>query len=373
MSSIWNNGIQLSVFGESHADAVGVVIDRLPAGQSIDMQKVAHFMRRRQAKSDGTTTSRIEPDIPEVLSGLHGGTTNGTPLALLIRNTNTRPQDYQNIRDAVRPGHSDYTGYLRYRGANDPRGGGHFSGRLTAPLVAAGAICAQILMPYGISVGAFLVALQHIADDIPDCLSMTRQHLEEIRSLPFPARDPAVAAQMIQVIQAARMSGDSVGGMIQCIALGMPAGIGSPLFDGLESTISQLIFSIPGTKGIEFGQGFQSALQAGSQHNDAFYSDPDDPSIIKTKTNRHGGILGGISSGMPIIFRVAVKPTPSISIPQDTVNLANKQNIKLRITGRHDPCIAVRAVPVVEACCNIALLSAIIGQNGIDGTRSITI
>lgn len=362
MSSIWNNGIQLSIFGESHSAAIGVIIDNLPAGVPIDMERVQAFMKRRQAKSDGTTTSRVEPDVPEVQSGLYQGTTNGTPLALFIRNTNVRSQDYQNVQTTVRPGHADFTGHLRYQGANDIRGGGHFSGRLTACMVAAGAICGQILEQYGVYAVAHLLSVHNIVCKKLDTQTLTRKKIEEIRSLPFPVIDEIKRIRIIETIQKARLSMDSVGGIVECAALGMPAGIGSPIFDNLESLISSMMFSIPGVKGIEFGEGFNASQLMGSENNDPFYLDGD---IVKTKTNHHGGILGGISSGMPIDFRLAFKPTPSIAKEQDTVDLTEHKETKLSIVGRHDPCIAARAVPVVEACCNTALLSAIIKQKGV--------
>lgn len=362
MSSIWNNGIGLSIFGESHSPAIGVVIDNLPAGKPIDMEKVQQFMKRRQAKSDGTTTSRMEPDIPEIQSGLYQGTTNGTPLAFLIQNTNTRSQDYNNVQTTVRPGHADYTGYLRYQGANDIRGGGHFSGRLTACLVAAGAVCGQILEEYHVYSVAHLLSVHDITCPKLNAQALTKKKIEEIRTLPFPVIEEDKRAQMIETIQKARINQNSVGGIIECTTIGFPAGIGSPMFDSLESIISSIMFSIPGVKGIEFGAGFDSAHMMGSENNDPFYFDHE---RVKTKTNHHGGILGGISSGMPIDFRLALKPTPSISLQQDTVDLSSHQDTKLNIVGRHDPCIAVRAVPVVEACCNIALLSALIKQKGL--------
>jgi chorismate synthase len=362
MSSIWNNGIQLSVFGESHSQAIGVVIDHLPAGKPIDFAKVREFMRRRQAKSDGTTTSRIEPDLPEVLSGYYQGKTTGTPLAILIKNTNTRSQDYRNIEQVARPGHADYTGFLRYHGANDPRGGGHFSGRLTAPLVAAGAVCGQILETYGVSAVAHLLSVHRIQCEPLDTQALTKEQIQIIRALPFPVIEEAKRKEIISFINEARMAQNSVGGVVECAAIGMPAGIGSPIFDNLESILASLLFSIPGVKGVEFGAGFACTEWMGSENNDSFTMED---GVIKTKTNHHGGILGGISSGMPIYFKTAFKPTASISLEQDSVNFRENKEEKLRIVGRHDPCIAVRAVPVVEACCNIGLLSAILSQNGV--------
>ena len=362
MASIWNNGISLSIFGESHSAAIGVVIDNLPPGKKINMDRVISFMKRRQAKSDGTTTSRIEPDIPEIQSGLVNGVTTGTPLAFLIHNTNVRSQDYQNVQTTVRPGHADYTGNVRYQGANDIRGGGHFSGRLTACMAAAGAVCGQILEEYGVYVAAHLLSVYDIHCNSLDTMSLTKEKLAEIRALPFPVINEVKRLQIIDRINQARLAQNLVGGVVECAAIGMPAGIGSPIFDNLESIISSIIFSIPGVKGIEFGEGFHAAELMGSENNDSFYYDKN---TVKTKTNRHGGILGGISSGMPINFRVAMKPPPSISLEQDTIDLAQKKEVRLGIVGRHDPCIAARAVPVVEACCNIALLSAIIKQKGI--------
>lgn len=362
MSSMWNNGLKISVFGESHADAIGVVIDNLPAGKKIDMSKVRSFLRRRQAKSDGTTTSRIEPDLPKVLCGLHNDTTNGTPLCMIIENTNTRSNDYKNVQTTVRPGHADFTGFIRYDGANDIRGGGHFSGRLTACLVMAGAICAQILEEMDIHSIAHLVSVKDIKTEHIDQATLTKEKIDKIRSLPFPVIDETKRKDIMDFINKTRMEQNSVGGVVECITIGCPAGIGSPMMDNLESIISSLMFSIPGVKGLEFGNGFDCTTIYGSENNDEFYIDN---GIVKTRTNNHGGILGGISSGMPISFNVAFKPTPSISLTQNTIDVLTLENTTLNIVGRHDPCIAVRAVPVVEACCNIALLSAIINDKGI--------
>ena len=362
MSSIWNNGIQLSIFGESHSAGIGVVLDNLPPGKAVDLERVQEFLQRRQARSDGTTTTRLEPDVPEVLSGLYDGKTTGTPLALLIRNTNVRSQDYRNLQTTVRPGHADYTGWMRYRGANDIRGGGHFSGRLTACMVAAGAICGQILAADGVEAAAHLLSVHDISCGRLDPASLTPERMAEIRALPFPVIDETKRMAIIRRINEARLAQDSVGGIVECVATGMPAGIGSPLFDGLESVLAAILFSIPAVKGVEFGAGFDAAGLYGSENNDPFYFDGE---TVRTRTNHHGGILGGISSGMPIDFRVAFKPTSSISREQDTVDLSTQQDTRLVVAGRHDPCVAVRAVPVVEACCNIALLSAIVKQRGI--------
>ncbi len=364
MSSMWNNGIQISVFGESHSAGIGVVLDHLPAGKKIDLSQVRAFLRRRQAKSDGTTTSRIEPDLPKIISGLYDDKTTGTPLAMVIENTNTRSQDYKNLKASMRPGHADYTGYLRYHGQNDIRGGGHFSGRLTACLVMAGAVCGQILEEKGIYTGAHLLSVGALKGQKIDTVALTKEEVLSLRQLPFPVKDPQLRTEIIKKINDVRMSQNSIGGMIECVCVGMPAGVGSPMLNSLESILASLIFSIPGVKGLEFGKGFEVASMLGSDNNDPFYYDEDQK--VKTQTNHHGGILGGISSGMPIDFRVAMKPTPSISLTQDTIDVEQQKNTTLNIVGRHDPCIAVRAVPVVEACCNIGLLSAMVDQFGVE-------
>ena len=313
MSSTWNNNIGFTVFGESHGPAIGVVMDNVPPGESIDLDKLYQFMARRAPKQNKTSTQRKEKDMPQIMSGYFNGKTTGTPLCALIANTDQHSQDYSNLSRLARPGHADYTGALRYRGFNDVRGGGHFSGRLTAPLCFAGAVAGQILEKRGIYVGAHIAEIHGIKDK------------------------------------------DSVGGIIECIAINVPAGIGSPIFDGLENSIAQLIFGIPAVKGLEFGAGFKVAEMTGSENNDEFYVN--DKGHVVTKTNNHGGILGGIASGMPITLRVAFKPTPSIARPQATVDYSAMKNETLEVKGRHDPCVVPRAVPCVEAAVNIALLN----------------
>lgn len=362
MSSIWTNGIQISIFGESHSPAIGVVLDHLPADKQIDLAEVRAFLRRRQARSDGTTTTRLEPDLPEVISGLVNNRTTGTPLCMMIKNTNVRSGDYKNLQTAVRPGHADYTGFLKYHGANDIRGGGHFSGRLTACLVMAGAVCAQILAQYGVESAAHLLSVRHLKGTPIDTMQITKQELKSIRELPFPVIDSKQRQDVISFINDTRMSLDSVGGIVECVTLGMPAGIGEPMMGGIENLLSSLLFSIPGVKGVEFGDGFACTEHYGSENNDPFVMKND---TVQTTSNHNGGILGGITSGMPINVRVALKPTPSIARPQQTVDVAEQKDTTLEIVGRHDPCIAVRAVPVVEACCSIALLSAFVKERGL--------
>lgn len=355
MSSFWNNRISISIFGESHGPAIGVTIDNLPPGEYIDMDKIHQFMTRRAPKKDGTTTPRSEKDLPEVLSGVLNNRTTGTPLCAMIQNTDTRSKDYSNLAKLPRPGHADYTGAMRYQGFNDVRGGGHFSGRLTAPLCFAGAVCGQILERRGIYTGAHIAAIHGIQDDAFSRTRVSKEDILAVREKSFPVINDAQGKLMWEDIQKARMGQESLGGIIGCAAVNVPAGIGSPMFDGLENTIAQLVFGIPAVKGIEFGAGFQVAEMVGSQDNDAFYVDEN--GHIKTKTNNHGGILGGISSGMPITLNVAIKPTASISKPQQTVNFRERTNEILQIQGRHDPCIVPRAVPCVEAAVNLALLS----------------
>lgn len=355
MSSIWNNRISISIFGESHGPAIGVVIDNLPPGEHIDIEELGRFMARRAPKKDGTTTMRSEKDLPQIMSGLINDKTTGTPLCAFIQNTDQHSKDYGNIAKLARPGHADYTGAMRYRGFNDVRGGGHFSGRLTAPLCFAGAVCGQILEKRGIYTGAHIAEIHNIKDDVFNRTNVDKQDILDVRYKKFPVINDKQGEKMFDDIQKARVGGESLGGIIECACINVPAGIGSPMFDGLENTLAQLIFGIPAVKGLEFGAGFLTAKMVGSQNNDDFYVD--DKGHVKTKTNNHGGILGGISSGMPITMNVAIKPTPSISKPQDTIDYGNMKNDVLEVKGRHDPCIVPRAVPCVEAAVNIGILS----------------
>lgn len=355
MSSVWSNRITVSLFGESHGSAIGVVIDNLPSGEYIDMAKIIEFMSRRTSKDKKISTARQESDIPKILSGLYKDRTTGTPLCAVIDNADTHSADYSELSKLARPGHADYTGALRYRGFNDVRGGGHFSGRLTAPLCFAGAVCGQILERRGIYIGAHIASIYDVNDIRFSPLGMQREQLLAIRTKKFPVINDEKGKEMIVKIEAARENKDSLGGVIECIATGVPAGIGSPIFDGLENTIAQLMFGIPAVKGLEFGLGFESAKTTGSLNNDEFYVNGE--GHVVTKTNNHGGILGGISSGMPIICSVAFKPTPSIAKTQNTVDYSAMKNEPINIKGRHDPCIVPRAVPCVEAAMNIAIMT----------------
>ena len=352
MSGMWGSKIKLSIFGESHGNAIGITIDGLPAGFSIDMDKIMMEMSRRAPGKSSLSTPRKESDIPEILSGYFEGKTTGTPLCAIIRNSNTKSKDYSKLKDVMRPGHADYTGAVRYKGFNDYRGGGHFSGRITAPLVFAGAICKQILEVKGIIVSAHINSIGKIKDcsflesDISDEL------LNSFKENELPLINTKLEDEMRQEILSARSSGDSIGGTIECAILGVSPGIGDPFFDSVESTLAHLMFSVPAVKGIEFGKGFDISKMRGSEANDEYYLENGN---IKTKTNNNGGILGGITNGMPIIFNVAIKPTASIFKEQNAVNIVTMEETTLCIEGRHDPCIVQRALPVIEAVAAIGI------------------
>lgn len=347
MSSMWGNGIKLSVFGESHSRAIGGVIDNLPPGLDVDMEEIAFELKRRATGSSALATARKEPDIPEILSGVVNGKTTGTPLAFVIYNSDQHSKDYDNLKTTARPSHADYTGYLRYKGFNDHRGGGHFSGRLTAPIVFAGAIAKTALRKKGIYTVSRIKSIMDIEDPPMDLTMMSMEKADELKKLILPTLDPLAAKKMEERVLALKSELDSAGGVIECAIMNMEKGIGSPIFDAFESRLASLIFSVPAVKGLEFGCGFEVTKIPGSEANDTLYTDGEN---IYTKTNHDGGINGGITNGMPIVFRTAIKPTASISREQDSVNFVNKTNEKLVIHGRHDACIAVRAVSVIDAC-----------------------
>ena len=354
MSSTYGEKIKISVFGESHGGGIGVVIDGLPAGEAIDFDAVLAQMARRAPGRDKTATPRKESDTPRVLSGMLGNVLTGAPLCAVIENTNTRSQDYGNLLTKPRPGHSDYTAYVKYHGANDIRGGGHFSGRITAPLVFAGAVCRQLLERRGIQIAAHIQSVGSIHDKPFDPVAVPSALIKRLSASFFALIDESAEGPVRAEIEAARLAQDSVGGMIECAVTGLPAGVGEPMFDGLESAIAKAVFGVPAVKGIEFGAGFALAAMRGSRANDAFcYQN----GHVVTETNHCGGILGGIANGMPLIFRCAVKPTPSISQPQNTVDLQTGENTVLTIHGRHDPCIVPRAVPVIEAVTALAIIN----------------
>lgn len=344
--------VKVTIFGQSHSAAIGAVIEGLPAGFEIDFDRVRNFMKRRAPGRNLMSTQRKEADEFEVLSGIADGRTCGAPLCMMIKNSDARSSDYEKLKLVPRPGHADFTAYMKYGGFNDIRGGGQFSGRMTAPLCFAGAVCIQIMEKLGIYLAAHIESVHGVKDERFNAVSVTKQELEEIAAKDFPVISDECGEKMKQEIENARRNGDSAGGSIELAAIGIPCGLGGPLFGGIESKISSAVFGIPAVKGIEFGAGFGVCNMYGSENNDEFYAEN---GTVKTKTNNHGGILGGISSGMPLIFRAALKPTPSISAEQTSVNLKTMENEKLAVTGRHDPCIVHRAVPAVEAAAAIVI------------------
>lgn len=351
MSSTYGEIIKLSIFGQSHGAAIGMTLDGVPAGLPVDFDKLQEFLNRRAPGQNDWSTPRREEDRPEFLSGIIDAYTCGAPIAAVIRNTNTRSGDYENLKNCPRPGHADYTAQMKYRGFQDAAGGGHFSGRLTAPLCIAGGLCKQWLENEGVRIGAHIEWLHGLNDTFFDRLN---PQLDEIRS-DFPVLSEYKGQRMRQIIAQARRDGDSVGGIIECAITGLPAGLGEPMFGGMESRIAQIIYSIPAVKAVQFGIGSSVANIPGSENNDEYYIDGE---TVKTQTNNCGGILGGITNGMPLIFSAAVKPTPSISKQQQTVNLQTGEITTIEIKGRHDPCIVPRAVPVVEAAAAIAIFDA---------------
>lgn len=353
MSGVWGKNIKLSIFGESHGTGIGIVINGLPAGLEIDFELVSKEMERRAPGRNKISSQRKETDFFEIISGYFNNRTTGAPLCAIIPNKDKRSRDYDEIKNYIRPGHADYTGYVKYKGFNDYRGGGHFSGRLTAPIVFAGAIAKQILLKSNIVIGSHIFSIGHIQDEHYDLANVDANALNKIREKEFPTIDANKEKEMIELIEKVRLEGDSIGGVIETAIINLGAGLGEPFFDSVESKLSHLIFSIPGVKGIEFGKGFEISKLKGSQSNDEYYTRD---GVIKTYTNNNGGILGGITNGMPIIFRVAIKPTPSISLKQRTVDIEHMENAHMEIEGRHDPCIVPRAVPVVEAVSALAIL-----------------
>lgn len=359
MRSTWGNNLQLTIFGESHGPAIGVVVDGLPIGLSVDEEAVARDMARRAPGQDPTATARREADRVRIVSGLYRGHTTGAPLCGLIENTNVRSGDYEAMQRLMRPGHADYAGYVKYRGMNDPRGGGHFSGRLTAPLVFAGALCRQALAARGIEVGAHIASIAEVEDAPMDPVGVDAQTLRALREARFALLDPAREAAMRARVEEARLAGDSVGGSIEVAAVGVPAGLGAPFFDSLESTLAHLLFSIPAVKGVAFGDGFGLCAMRGSGANDAMRVQD---GRVTCETNHNGGVTGGITNGMPVVCRVAVKPTPSIAQPQRTVDVSCMADAQMEIRGRHDPCIVPRAVPVVESAMLLALMDLLLEE-----------
>ena len=359
MSCTYGENLKLSIFGQSHGPAIGMTLDGIPAGLPVDLDQLQSFLNRRAPGQTNWSTPRKEEDRPEFLGGILDGFTCGAPIATVIYNHNTRSADYNNLKTCPRPGHADYTAQVKYGGFQDTAGGGHFSGRLTAPLCIAGGLCKQWLEEMGIRIGAHIFGIGEACDESFDCLN---PQLDEIGS-DFPVLNKEQGEEMKRLIDETREKGDSIGGLIQCAITGLSAGIGEPMFSGVESKIAQIVYGIPAVKGLWFGEGMRAFLSTGSAFNDSFVFEENK---VITKTNENGGILGGITNGMPVIFDVAFKPTPSISQPQQTVNLLTGVNTTVEIKGRHDPCIVPRAVPVVEAAAAIAIFDLILGNTQTD-------
>ena len=360
MSSTYGENLKLTIFGQSHGAAIGMTLDGIPAGLPLDFDELQTFLNRRAPGQNNWSTPRKEGDRPEFLAGILDGFTCGAPIASVIHNTNTRSGDYANLKDCPRPGHADYTAQIKYGGFQDAAGGGHFSGRLTAPLCIAGGLCKQWLAERGIRVAARIASIAGVTDDFE--VNTLNPQLDLIGT-DFPVFSPDAGARMREIIAEARSECDSVGGIIECYITGVPAGLGEPMFGGVESRIAQIVYGVPAVKAVEFGIGREAADLRGSQCNDAFTVENGQ---IRTVTNNAGGILGGITNGMPLIFRAAIKPTPSIARPQQSVSLRNAQEQELVVKGRHDPCIVPRAVPVIEAAAAIALFDLILGNTQTD-------
>ena len=360
MATTYGKNIRMTIYGGSHDDHIGVVAEGLPQGFAFDTDELLQFLKRRAPGQNSLSTPRKEADLPEFLSGVDGHTITGEALHAIIRNTSQRSSDYNNLSFVPRPSHADFAARCKYGDAVDLRGGGHFSGRLTAPLCIVGGICLQYLKSRGIRIGAHVAAIGDVRDTLFDAVSVGDAELSLLAARKdFPVLDEQKGAEMRTLIEEARSVGDSIGGIIECAAIGLPAGLGEHMFDGVENRIASIVFGIPAIKGIEFGVGFGGVSMRGSQYNDAFVTDG---TRITTRTNHVGGILGGMTDGMPCVFRVVMKPTPSIFCEQDSVDMVTMTPVKLSIKGRHDPCVVLRAVPVIEAATAIALTDLLLDE-----------
>lgn len=348
MSSNFGNKVQIQIFGQSHSEMLGVVIDGLPSGIKIDMQKINDFLLTRQGGNNSYSTQRKEKDMPNIVSGIVNGKTCGAPLCALFENSNTISKDYDKIAEVPRPSHADLAAYFKHNGYNDVRGGGHFSGRMTLPLCFAGAVCMQILEEKDICITAHIKSICDICDDSFHPLS-PQSVCDD-----FPVINMDAGKKMISFMESCAKDGDSVGGIIECSVTGLPIGVGEPMFEGLENVISAAVFSVPAVKGIEFGLGFESASKRGSEINDGYSYEN---GCINLLSNNSGGITGGLSTGAPLIFRTVIKPTPSIFKEQESINIKDNTNVPLKIQGRHDPCIVPRAVPCIKSAAAIAIIN----------------
>ena len=358
MSSSWGENIRMTIFGQSHSKGIGVALEGIPSGSEIDFEELQKFLNRRAPGRNAYSTPRKEADMPDFLSGIVENKTCGTPITAVIMNNDTRSKDYEQLRRIPRPGHADYTAYVKYGETRDYKGSGHFSGRLTAPLCIAGGIVKQLLEKEGIEIITRIKSIGNIQDEGKLTCSTAEK--------PFPVVNDSCGERMIELIAEKKAEEDSVGGVIECIVNGLPAGIGDPMFGGMENRISSIVFGIPAVKGIEFGIGAECAALTGSENNDDFYIENGE---IKTKTNNCGGILGGITNGMPLTFRAAFKPTPSIGKEQNSVDLDEMKETKLVIQGRHDPCIVPRAVPCVEAAAALAVYDALLNSKKLKNSK----
>ena len=359
----WGEKIKISIFGESHGAAVGIVLDGIPSGVELDLEEIKREMQRRAPGRNSISTPRAEADEVKILSGFFDGKTTGTPLAGMILNTNTISKHYQ--KELGRPGHADYTGFMRYGMSHDYRGGGHFSGRLTAPLVFAGAVAKQVVAAYGVTVGAHILRIGEFWDTAFDAVQVDAEQLRTLWQKEFPVLDWQTGDKMQREIVRQRDQLNSIGGIVECAVVGMPPGLGAPFFGSVESRISSMMFSVPAVKGIEFGAGFGFAEMTGKEANDEFYMKD---GCVKTYTNHNAGINGGITNGMPVVFKAVVKPTASIAQKQRTVDIEKMKDAEIEVHGRHDPCITHRAAVVIEAATALVMLDLLL-DNGAEGIR----
>lgn len=359
MSSTIGDKIKMTIFGESHGPAIGIVLDGLPAGIELDMAAIKREMARRAPGKNAFSTARAEKDAVEIQSGFFQGKTTGMALCGLIHNSDAHSKDYSLLKEVMRPSHGDYPGYVKFKGCNDYRGGGSFSGRLTAPLVFAGAVAKQILAQYNITVGAHIAQIGQVQDRAFNYLGESKDVLEKLSTETLPTLASEAASKMAAAILAAAEQKNSVGGIVECMVMGVPVGLGEPYFDSVESKLAHMLFSVPAVKGVEFGKGFALSAMLGSEANDQLEFTE---AGVKGITNNNGGIQGGITNGMPLVVRVGIKPTPSIGLPQQTINIVKKENTLLEITGRHDPCIVQRAVVVIEAVIAWTILDLLLQE-----------
>lgn len=359
MLASYGNNIKLYIEGGSHDEKIEMMLDGFPSGMKIDENELLKFMKRRAPGNDKWSTPRKEKDLPVFLSGVTDGATNGERIHAVIYNQNQHSSDYSSVSDIPRPSHADFAAIMKYGNTVDLRGGGHFSGRLTSLMCIAGALCRQYLKERGIEVFAHIKSIGEIEDTPINRTDIETQILLETENTSFPVVNKEKGEEMKKLIEEVRNEGNSVGGTVECAVTGLPAGLGEHLFAGAEGRIAAIVFSIPAVKGIEFGAGFNSSKMTGLQNNDPFYFDGD---TVKTKTNNCGGILGGMTNGMPLVFTAAFKPTPSIAAEQDSVSLSAKTNVKLSIKGRHDPCIVPRAVPVTQAAAAVAIMDMLLDK-----------